>query len=185
MPLHVSSTMCSSSGGQNCIIQHLVSSHSVGGRPVYPVHRTATYRCNDTRCCIIQFWPPDDDHMVLETCKGMKWTYCKTNFCASGWLITTIKSDASLEHQFLLLPHLCSRLCEKIVLRHQTVSLCVPPVYAQKFYVNILYTSKFLSSCNITEHYMHSLLQWSVSRWSREVPCQSRKAPSPTQSPIK
>jgi fructose-1,6-bisphosphatase/sedoheptulose 1,7-bisphosphatase-like protein len=24
-PLHVSSTMCSSSGGQNCIIQHLVS----------------------------------------------------------------------------------------------------------------------------------------------------------------
>ena len=34
MPLHVSSTTCSSSGGQNCIIQHLVSSHSVGGRPV-------------------------------------------------------------------------------------------------------------------------------------------------------
>jgi hypothetical protein len=27
MPLHVSSTMCLSSGGQNCIIQHLVSSH--------------------------------------------------------------------------------------------------------------------------------------------------------------
>jgi len=35
MPLQVSSTMCSSSGGQNCIIQHLVSSHSVGGRPVH------------------------------------------------------------------------------------------------------------------------------------------------------
>jgi len=32
MHLHVSSTMCSSSGDQNCIIQHLVSSHSVGGR---------------------------------------------------------------------------------------------------------------------------------------------------------
>jgi len=30
----------SSSVGQNCIIQHLVPSHSVGGRPV---HRTATY----------------------------------------------------------------------------------------------------------------------------------------------
>jgi len=26
--------LCSSSGGQNCIIQHLLSSHSVGGRPV-------------------------------------------------------------------------------------------------------------------------------------------------------
>ena len=35
MPLHVSSTMCSSSGGQNCTIQNLVSSHSVGGRPVH------------------------------------------------------------------------------------------------------------------------------------------------------
>jgi len=34
MPVHVSSIMCSSSGGQNCIIQHLVSSHSVGGSPV-------------------------------------------------------------------------------------------------------------------------------------------------------
>jgi len=26
--------LCSSLGGQNCIMQHLVSSHSVGGRPV-------------------------------------------------------------------------------------------------------------------------------------------------------
>jgi len=34
MPLNVSSTVCSSSGGQNWIIQHLVSSHFVGGRPV-------------------------------------------------------------------------------------------------------------------------------------------------------
>jgi len=35
--------LCSSSGGQNCIIQHLVSSHTVGGRPV---HWKATYRCD-------------------------------------------------------------------------------------------------------------------------------------------
>jgi len=40
-----------------------------GGRPV---HRTATYRCDDTRDSIVQFWPPDDEHMVLETCGGMK-----------------------------------------------------------------------------------------------------------------
>ena len=60
---------CSSSGGQNYTIQSLVSSHSVGGRPV---HRTATYKCDDTRDCIIEFWPPDDEHRVLETCRGMK-----------------------------------------------------------------------------------------------------------------
>jgi len=36
MPIHdVSSTTCSSSGGQNCIIQHLVSSHTVGGHAVH------------------------------------------------------------------------------------------------------------------------------------------------------
>ena len=63
-----------------------------------PVHRTATCRvwwyqgasdshlqsvviprcigrppseCGDTRCCIIQFWPPGDEHIVLETCRGI------------------------------------------------------------------------------------------------------------------
>ena len=51
---------CSSSEGQNCTIQSLVSSHSVGGRPV---HGTATYRCDDTRDCIVQFWPSDDEHL--------------------------------------------------------------------------------------------------------------------------
>ena len=44
---------CSSSGCQNCTIQSLV----------YPVNGTATYRCDDTRCSIVQFWPPDDEHM--------------------------------------------------------------------------------------------------------------------------
>jgi len=29
--------LCSSPGGQNCIIQHLVSSHSLGGRPVHRI----------------------------------------------------------------------------------------------------------------------------------------------------
>ena len=35
------------------------------------VHGTATYRCDVTRRCIIQFWPPDDEHIVLETCTGI------------------------------------------------------------------------------------------------------------------
>ena len=29
----------------------------------YLVHETATYRCNDTRGCVMQFCPPDDEHM--------------------------------------------------------------------------------------------------------------------------
>jgi len=27
------------------------------------VHETATYRCDDTIGCVMQFWPPDDEHM--------------------------------------------------------------------------------------------------------------------------
>ena len=33
---------------------------------------TATYKCDDTGGCIAQFWPPDDEHIVLETCGGLK-----------------------------------------------------------------------------------------------------------------
>ena len=31
-----------------------------GGRLV---HETAAYGCDDTRGCVMQFWPPDDEHM--------------------------------------------------------------------------------------------------------------------------
>jgi len=27
------------------------------------------FQCDDTKCCIIQFLPPDDEHIVLETCR--------------------------------------------------------------------------------------------------------------------
>ena len=58
-----------------------------GGRLV---HETTTYRCDDTRGCVMQFWPPDDGHMVLETCRGMKWNLSWNKFCASSWLNTEI-----------------------------------------------------------------------------------------------
>ena len=31
--------------------------------PCAPVHGTATYRCDDTISCVMQFWPPDDENM--------------------------------------------------------------------------------------------------------------------------
>ena len=37
-----------------CFEQHVLSQ---------PVHGTATYRCDDIRGCIVQFWPPDDKHV--------------------------------------------------------------------------------------------------------------------------
>jgi len=37
---------------------------------IYLVHETATYRCDDTRGCIVQFWPLDDKHMCSKHLKA-------------------------------------------------------------------------------------------------------------------
>ena len=57
---------------------------SVSGRPAHrlrenwlqalhsqPVHRTATDGEDDTRCCINTIQPPDDERIMLETCRGL------------------------------------------------------------------------------------------------------------------
>jgi len=41
---------------------------------------TATYRCDDTRDCVMQFWPPDDEHMCSKHVEAWNKTYCETNF---------------------------------------------------------------------------------------------------------
>jgi hypothetical protein len=80
--------MCSSSGGQICITQPLVSSHyPVGGRPM---HQTATYRPDDTTGRVMQFWPPDDEHMCSKHVEAWNKLTVKQKFCASSWLITEI-----------------------------------------------------------------------------------------------
>ena len=58
----------------------------VGGRPVRSL-RSPLSTCARDRCCIIQFLPPDDEHIVLKICRG---TYYKTRICEVSWLITKI-----------------------------------------------------------------------------------------------
>ena len=52
--------------------------------------RWHTYKCDDTRCCIIQFQPSDDEHVVLETYRSIKLSYYKTRIFAVSWLITKV-----------------------------------------------------------------------------------------------
>ena len=54
----------------------------IGGRPV---HRTATYKCDDTRGCIVQFWPPDDEQLCSEHVEARNKLIKKNS--ASSWLI--------------------------------------------------------------------------------------------------
>ena len=49
-----------------------------------PVHRTATYRCDDTRCCIVQFWPPNDEHFCSKHVEA--WSKLIIKFSASSCL---------------------------------------------------------------------------------------------------
>jgi len=81
MPLHVSSTIVLIIRRSKLYYTASGIVAPAGSRPVHRlrearvlsqlVHRTATYRCDDSRCCIIRFWPPDDEHIVLETCGGV------------------------------------------------------------------------------------------------------------------
>ena len=55
-----------------------------------PVHQTATYRCDDTRGRVMQFWPPDDEHICSKHVEAWNKLIVKQKFCASSWLITEI-----------------------------------------------------------------------------------------------
>jgi len=54
------------------------------------VHERATYRCDDTRGCVKQFWPPDDEHMCSKHVEAWNNLIVQQNFFASSWLITEI-----------------------------------------------------------------------------------------------
>ena len=57
------------------MMQRLVSSLLVSGRPVHRLRENCTgqplTKSDDTRCCINTIQPPDDEHIMLETCRGL------------------------------------------------------------------------------------------------------------------
>ena len=65
MPLHVSSTYAHHQ-------EVKITLHSLWYRH--------TYRWDDTRGCVINSWPPDDEHMCSKHVEAWNKTYCETNF---------------------------------------------------------------------------------------------------------
>jgi hypothetical protein len=57
-------------------------------------HGTATYRCDDTRDCIIQFCPPEDEHMCSKHVEA--WNKLIIKFSASSWLILRNKQETTV-----------------------------------------------------------------------------------------
>ena len=54
------------------------------------VLETCRGRCDDTRGCVMQFWPPDDEHMCSKHVEAWNKLIVKQKFCASSWLISEI-----------------------------------------------------------------------------------------------
>ena len=75
MPLHVSST-CAHHQEVKIALHSLWYHH--------------TYRCDDTRGCVMQFWLPDNEHMCSKHVKAWNKLIVKQKCCASSWLITEI-----------------------------------------------------------------------------------------------
>jgi len=107
MPLHVSST-CAHHHEIKIVLYSLWYHHnyrwpSRAHIAKQPVHQTATYRCDDTRGCVLQLWLPDDDHMCSKHIEAWNKLTVKQKFYASSWLITEIINSTSFG-QFLCPP---------------------------------------------------------------------------------
>ena len=81
MPLHVSSTCAHRQ--EIKIVLYSLWYHQTYRWPSRA--RKATYRCEDTRDCIIQFCPPDGEHMCSKHVEASNKLIVK--FSASSWLI--------------------------------------------------------------------------------------------------
>jgi len=96
MPLHVSST-CAHHQEVKIALHGLWYHHTsctgwerTGPVLSQPVRETATYTCDDTRDCVMQFWPLDDELMCSKHVEAWNKLIVKRKFCASSWLITEI-----------------------------------------------------------------------------------------------
>ena len=88
MPLQVSSTRAHPQEAKIVLYSlwyHQTYRWPPGAQVERAVHRTATYRCDDSRDCIVQFWPPDDEHMCSKHVEA--WNKLVIKFSAPSWLI--------------------------------------------------------------------------------------------------
>ena len=85
MPLHVSSTRAYRQEGK-IVLYSLWYHHTYRWPSRVQVGRgTFTYTFDDTRDCIVQFWPPDDEHLCSKHVEA--WNKLIIKFSSSSWLI--------------------------------------------------------------------------------------------------
>ena len=55
------------------------------------------FQCDDTRGCVMQFWPSEDEHMCLKHVEAWNKLIVKQKFCASSWLITEMHGQQNVK----------------------------------------------------------------------------------------
>jgi len=131
-----------------------------------PVHETATYRCDDTRGCVMQFWPRDDDeHMCSKHVEAWNKLIVKQKFCASSWLISeintlrcTVSKTSKKKKKSMLFSHVTQDALIKIACFFSPQSNAIH--HFRILYLVQLVSSHLISSCpmlliicrNIREH---------------------------------
>jgi hypothetical protein len=112
--LHVSSIKCSSSGDWFVLIHHLVWLVSVsdclvcqsGGSFPPACHTKQSHtQTNHTRWCIKTIQSPDAEHLMLETCREMKWINKYMKKCISLFINTNLWRDSRSTKYKILLIH--------------------------------------------------------------------------------
>jgi len=89
MPIHVSSTCAHHQ-------EVKIALHSLWYHQTYRWPSRA-HLCDDTRGCVTQFWPPDDEHMCSKHVEPWNKLIVKQRFCASSWLITEMHGQQNIK----------------------------------------------------------------------------------------
>jgi len=117
------------------------------------VHETATYRCDDTTGCLIQFWPPDDEHMWSKYVEAWKEKLTvKQKFCASSCLITEINNQLGCVGKSMLSVGAIS-----IVQKSRACRCLVFFLILSQYYNYVLYWIANLSVLTFSHHEHHLL----------------------------
>jgi len=74
----------------------------------WPSHAQVVHKCGDTRGCVMQFLPPDDEHMCSKQVEAWNKLTVKQKVCSWSWLIIeinvlrcTVSKTSKLENKIL------------------------------------------------------------------------------------
>ena len=115
-----------------------------------------TYRCDDTRGCVMQFWPPDDEHMCSKHVEAWNKLIVKQKFSASSWLNTEINLSVLYTEIITVYSEICIKhinaLCGYSV-EFFNVESCGTNSNQRDFKVLVFSVSLYVRTCrNVAKH---------------------------------